>query len=231
MKTIVVIPARLHSTRLPGKVLYPLNGKAMLSWVYEACIKSRADLITVATGDDEVFDYCNSKNMSVIKTVKEHDNGTSRVAEVVNLYNTFSSVINVQADEPLIKTEHINQLIDIMDTTSYDMATLYSDIKLHSEMDSYSVVKVALKQNNEAMYFSRYPISLYKHHGVYAYKKSVLDNLLPLPPTYLEEKEKLEQLRALGYNHTIYCKKIEANLHGVDTYEDVSKVEILLKNK
>lgn len=226
----VLIPARLHSTRLPGKVLFPLKGKAMMEWVYDACQKSKANLVAIVTHDQEVMDYCERRDMNYMGTSEAPRNGSERVAEAATaLGERFGFVINVQADEPLIQPGHIDLLIDKIVNFDVEMATLYSLITNRDDWNSENVVKVAVAEKSKlAMYFSRHRISEYKHHGIYAYHADALQILIKKPQTVYEQRERLEQLRALEHGFRIACIEIDNTLHGVDCYADVPKVEELL---
>ena len=187
-RVAVIIPARLQSTRLPGKVLYPLAGKAMVEWVYQSAVKSRADAVFVATHDDEVIQHCKRNYICVINTSDKPINGTERIAEALEkapALDDFGYIVNVQGDEPLIDPEHINLLIDkikqtdyLTSTSLYHMATLYSVIRNSGDMESPNVVKVVMDNAQRALYFSRKSISFYKHHGVYAYARASLETIM-----------------------------------------------------
>jgi 3-deoxy-manno-octulosonate cytidylyltransferase (CMP-KDO synthetase) len=240
--SVVVIPARLQSTRLPGKVLYPLAGKAMIEWVYSACIQSKANAVYIATHDTPVQQYCIKHSMRYIMTSANPINGSERVAEAVRLLEewgeTYQYVINVQGDEPLINPSHINLLLDRMKHKDYltsnpmcEMATLYSKIYSIKEREASSVVKVVLDKFQTALYFSRLPISDFKHHGIYAYTWDALNIVVQAAKTENEMRENLEQLRALDNGYRISCIEVDSTLHGVDCYEDIPKVENFLNKR
>ena len=239
MSSIVVIPCRMASTRLPGKILLTLQGKEMLRWVWETCQYAGADKVVVSSCDDTIRDFCNDHDIGFHTSSEHHTNGTERVAQVCREIGGHDIVVNVQADEPLITEMHIKQLITgLEENPDMDMATLYSTVELGLQIDSPSVVKVAMSmpdvnENRHALYFSRRLISQYKHHGIYAYRAESLYRLVSAHPTENEEYESLEQLRALDMGMKILCLESDpaTPLHGVDVYDDLKLVSGMLKER
>ena len=244
MKFLGIIPARYGSTRLEGKPLKDVCGHSMIEWVYKRAKKSKLDALVVATDDKRIYDEVISFGGEAIMTSKIHQNGTSRIAEVCNneKFSSFDIVINIQGDEPLIKKEMIDILIDnFKEDRTLLMGTLKHKLKLKEEIENPNNVKVVTDKNNFAMYFSRsvipYPrneekSSYYKHIGIYAYKKDFVLEYSNMLPTALEETESLEQLRVLENGYKIKVLETPYSLIGVDTIENLENVRLYIeKNK
>lgn len=242
MKVLGVIPARWGSTRLPGKSLIPIRGKPLIQWVYErACATKRLDGIVVATDDDRIFGEVLRFGGRAVMTRADHVSGTDRVAEAVAGDNA-EVVINIQGDEPLIEPALIDALSDVMKGDGRaDMATGATLIREEEELRNPSVVKVVRDQEGWALYFSRLPIPFqrdgifrkgsrlhWRHIGIYAYRREFLDRFVAAPPCALEIAERLEQLRALHLGARIRVVETEYAGIGVDTPDDLLRVEALL---
>jgi 3-deoxy-manno-octulosonate cytidylyltransferase (CMP-KDO synthetase) len=240
MKVVGVIPARFGSTRFPGKPLHNIAGKALLEWVIEGVQKSRklSDVI-VATDHEGIFELAQKKGAKAVMTDSDLPSGSDRVWQAIQDIEC-DAVINIQGDEPLIQASMIDSLADCL-LTSEDsqMATLGAPLKF-DELESANVVKLLVNQLNEAIYFSRFAIPfsrgtakanlgeascVYKHIGMYAYKKDFLKKFCVTPPTWLEQMESLEQLRAMWLGAKIKVLVGQFECIGVDTPEDAIKVE------
>ncbi len=242
MKFLGVIPARYGSTRLKGKPLADINGYPMIEWVYKRAVKSKLDMVVVATDDERVFQTVKSFGGEVMMTSPTHPNGTSRIAEVAQKYKDFDVIINIQGDEPLIKKEMINSLIEpfIKDET-LEMATLKHKLDSMEEIKNPNNVKVITDKDDYAIYFSRSPIpyprnldisNYFKHVGIYGYKKKFVISYSNMKETKLEVSESLEQLRAIENGYKIKVLKTPYEIVGVDTKEDLEIVkEIIIKEK
>ncbi|MDD2403768.1 MAG: 3-deoxy-manno-octulosonate cytidylyltransferase [Victivallaceae bacterium] len=241
IKTAVVIPARMASTRFPGKPLAKLCGKPMIQWVYEKSVASTADAVIIATDDERIKTAVEGFGGLAIMTSTVHQSGTDRIAEAVK-NRDYGIIINVQGDEPLIPTVVINELIEKMqDCSSMEMATVAVERPRSEIADDPNKVKVVFDAEKRALYFSRCAIpfvresgceaKMYLHWGIYAYRRSTLEKFVSLPTGILESYEKLEQLRALENGIDIYV--LESNLEsiGVDTPEDLLKAEKKLENR
>lgn len=236
MRKIAVIPARYDSTRLPGKPLLDIAGKPMIQHVYERVLQANLDDVIIACDDTRVFEAVKEFNANVIMTRRDHLNGSSRIAEVLQEVET-DIVINVQGDEPLINPEAINQLVDLLNDSRCLCATLKSEIIDVNEINDPNTVKVITDINDNAIYFSRFGIpylrnnlnvKYYKHIGIYGYKKDFLMKYVKMDPSMLEISESLEQLRILENGFDIKVLETEFDFIGVDTYEDLEKVRNLL---
>jgi len=246
----VVIPARFDSTRLPGKVLRLLAGKPLIEWVYLQALKSNAEEIIIATDHAKVADSAKNFGAKICLTSVEHSTGTDRLAEVVML-NQWSDdviVINIQGDEPLILPSLIDRLAEILHSNpSAAIATLATPIDNRKDQFDPNCCKVVLDKNQRALYFSRAAIpynrdqfsacvdesqavsNVYRHIGVYAYRAGFLKKFAQMDQCYLEQIEALEQLRALYNGYEIVVELVaEPPGHGVDTEEDLQRVEVLL---
>lgn len=237
MKFACVIPARYASTRLPGKPLADIAGKPMIQRVYEQVAKAKKPaLIIVATDDQRVFDKVESFGGMALMTQPNHPTGTDRLAEVVSHHRDVDVIINVQGDEPLIDADVIDQLADLfLEDADLQMATVASPL-LEEEYDEPSAVKVICNKQGDAMYFSRslipYPRHAFinppmKHVGIYAYRRQFLLNYAKMDPTPAEETESLEQLRALENGYAIRVIKTDKRFVGVDTLEDLERVNAI----
>ena len=235
MSFVVVIPARYHSTRLPGKPLLEIAGKSMIQRAWEGAKQSSADAVIVATDDQRIYQAVRDFGADVEMTSIDHSSGSDRVQEVVQKlgFSPDQIVVNVQGDEPLLPSELIDQVaINLKNTPPAGIATLASVLTKESEFKNPSVVKVVRDKNGFALYFSRSPIpqSLtfksvdvgFKHIGIYAYRLGVLNKFVSYPIGDLERVERLEQLRALENGIQIHVGIVEHDLpKGVDTQADL----------
>lgn len=235
MKIVGIIPARINSTRLPGKPLADINGKPMIQHVYERVIKSNLDNVIVACDDERIFNAVVSFGGHAKMTSRDHTNGSTRIAEVAeNIEADF--IVNIQGDEPLITAEVINELIEEIDL-NVNVITLKHKLSNDIAIDNPNNVKVITDNNNNAIYFSRSRIpynregfnDYYKHIGIYGYKKEFLLKYVNMHPTKLEEAESLEQLRIIENGYKIKVIETTHSLIGVDTMEDLDLVRKLLK--
>jgi 3-deoxy-manno-octulosonate cytidylyltransferase (CMP-KDO synthetase) len=238
---VVVIPARYASTRLPGKPLREINGKPMIEYVYDRGRESGARDVIVATDDERIADAAEAFGATVCLTGDQHNSGTERIAEVVDLFdwNDDTIVVNLQGDEPAMPATLIDQCAALLDDSAADLATLASPLLSDADFENPNVVKVILDRHGNAIYFSRatipYPrdaariaearAAALHHHGIYAYRCGVLRRLVAAQPSPLELAEHLEQLRALSLGMTIRVG-IPADRPGagVDTEEDLAAV-------
>ena len=250
MSCVVIIPARLGSSRLPGKVLLDICGKPMIEHVYR-CAKEANNIqeVYIATDSQEVLDVCRTFTSNVIMTSDKHVSGTDRLAEAV-VGIECSDVINVQGDEPLMDPKLIEDLAASLKNSDTTMVSAMHKIKTTQELKSPNAVKVTVDKNANALYFSRsiiphhrdqwepllnyhktIPNSLtfFKHIGIYGYKKEFLIEYAKMELTYLEKLEKLEQLRVLENGYKIQMIETEYEPVGVDTLEDLERVRGLLK--
>ncbi len=242
MKIICVIPARYSSTRLPGKPLALIAGKPMIQHVYERARQARRpDKVLVATDHEQVYSAVKAFGGEVVMTSPDHPTGTDRLAEVAARLEDADVIVNVQGDEPLIEPAVIDQLAaEFFHTDGLAMATLAAPL-LEAEYHMSSAVKVVTDLDGYALYFSRSLIPhprnqvagqiFYKHIGIYAYRRDFLLKYAALPPTPLEKAESLEQLRALEHGYRIKVLKTEFASVGVDTPEDLERVNAIIAGK
>ncbi|MFH0947964.1 MAG: 3-deoxy-manno-octulosonate cytidylyltransferase [Elusimicrobiota bacterium] len=229
MNIVGIIPARYNSTRFPGKPLVKILRKPMIQWVYEASLKSKLlDEIIVATDDKRIFDVASGFGAKVVMT-PECSSGTDRLAFVCKKINC-DIVVNIQGDEPLIKSEIIDGAIEpLIKSKNIQISTIATDFENEKEKTNQNNVKVILDKNNFAIYFSRLslPNSL-KHIGIYVYRKNFLLEFSKMEQTLLETSEKLEQLRIIENGYKIYVAKTKYKTVGVDTEDDLQKVRKVL---
>ena len=249
MTTMVVIPARLESSRLKNKVLLELNGKTILQRVYEQASKAKGiDAVYIATDHHEILRSCESYTSNVMMTSPKHLSGTDRIAEAV-LELSCDVVVNVQGDEPFISPE----LISFIAQTSKETRSISSAmcrIQTLQELFDPNVVKVVTNAKQQAMYFSRSVIpynrdqmnvlskqtgnipdqmSFFKHIGIYGYTREGLLDITSQKSSRLEQIEKLEQLRVLEKGESIYMVTTKDNSIGIDTKDDYKRACAYLK--
>jgi 3-deoxy-manno-octulosonate cytidylyltransferase (CMP-KDO synthetase) len=229
-----VIPARLASTRLPRKVLREIAGRPLIVRVYEAAKRSR-DLaeVLVATDAQEVVDACARFRVPAAMTSADHPSGTDRVWEVAQT-RAADMYVNIQGDEPLITPGHIARLVTPFRERPDTQVTTLKIRLLPEEVDNPNVNKVVCAADGRALYFSKYPVPYdrdgrgvvrYKHIGLYAYRRAALEAFHRLPPSPLEQTEKLEQLRFLENGIPITVVETDEPTIGVDTEADLRAVE------
>ena len=242
MNNLVVIPARLNSSRLPNKVLLKVQGKSIIEYVYRQVEKSKlVDKIIVATDSEIVLKDVNNFGGEAVLTSSKHQSGTDRVAEVAKKYN-FKNIINVQGDEPNISPNLIDSLFFELENEKVYFVSAMSLINSFDEVANPNVVKVICDINNYAIYFSRsqipfirdndFQVDFFKHIGIYGFKKDFLIKYSKLPQTNLELSEKLEQLRAIENGYKIKMVQTDYNSFGIDTLEDFENFKkFILNNK
>ena len=257
MSFVVVIPARFESSRLPGKVLADISGKPMIQWVVEKAQQSGASQVIVATDNEEVAKVVTGFGGEVCKTRADHQSGTERLAEVMEIYDFDNDqvIVNVQGDEPFIPAENIAQvarnLANQQRTNQQQarMATLAVHIHDVEEAFNPNAVKVLTDKHGYAMYFSRSTIPYdrsrflnednvasigdfyLRHIGIYAYRGGLLNRFISWPIAPLEEIEKVEQLRVLWQDELIHVAPACASVPGgVDTPADLDAVRRLIES-
>ncbi len=228
MKIIGIIPARMESSRLPGKPLINIGEKSMIRRVYESAMKSnKLSELYVATPNKQIYDHVNEFG-NVIMTSDNPINGTERVHEAYQKLNKeYDYIINVQGDEPFIKNEQIEDIISICKSPN-EICTLIKQEKYSELIERKSVMKVVKNNSDEALYFSRSIIpyqkekrNYYKHICIYAYTPDVLKKIISLTPSELEISESLEQLRWLENGYTIKLNTTKFDSFSIDTKEDL----------
>ena len=241
MKIIAVIPARYASTRFPAKLMQDLGGKTVILRTYEAALQSHLfDDVFVVTDSNLIYDEIVSNGGKAIRSIKEHESGSDRIAEAVENMDV-DIVVNVQGDEPFINTDALEKLIEVYEKDvekKVDLASLMCEIKDEDEINNPNNVKVVVDQNGFALYFSRSVIPYAReknvgvrymqHIGIYAFKKQALLDFYNLPMKSLEASEKLEQLRYLEFGKRIQMVEISDKSIGIDTPEDLEKARKML---
>jgi 3-deoxy-manno-octulosonate cytidylyltransferase (CMP-KDO synthetase) len=241
MKIIAVIPARYASTRFPAKLMQDLGGKTVILRTYEAAINTQLfDDVFVVTDSDLIFDKIVSNGGKAIRSIKEHESGSDRIAEAVENLDV-DIVVNVQGDEPFIDKEPLAKVIEVFknDTSKQvDLASLMREITNEDEINNPNNVKVVVDQNGFALYFSRsvipYPreknvgVRYMQHIGIYAFRKQALLDFYSLPMKSLEASEKLEQLRYLEFGKRIKMVETTHVGIGIDTIEDLEKARKMI---
>lgn len=233
MKSVAIIPARLASTRLPRKMLREIAGKPLIGVVYEAVRSSTLlDRVLVATDSEEIMRICRQYGWDAQMTSEAHRSGTERVHEVSD-HEAADVYINVQGDEPLVRSEQIATLLRVMENPLAQVGTVMTPAA-EIDIPNPNAVKVVTDLNGRALYFSRATIPFdrdgaqpryFKHLGLYAYRKVALNRFVTLPESPLEKSERLEQLRFLENDVSIYVAETPYDSVGVDTEEDLQRVQ------
>jgi len=236
----VVIPARHASTRLPGKPLVEIHGRPMIQWVCDAARGSEAERVVVATDDRRIVEAVECFGGDCRMTRSDHPSGTDRLLEVADQlgWSDDHIVVNLQGDEPLMDPCNLTQVAHNLVRSACDMATLYVDIDAKEAADP-NRVKLVCDARGRALYFSRSPIPHDRdaqdgrylgHVGLYAYRVGFLRIFAALPPCEPEQRERLEQLRALYHGYSIHADRARVTPGpGVDTPQDLHRVRRLLE--
>lgn len=238
---MIIIPARLASTRFPQKVLADIGGLPMV--VRTAKRVSHLDRVVVAADDEKIISVCKEHGVEAMMTSTTHKSGTDRINECANILNLDDDelIINVQADEPFIEPDVVESLITRLKSLqekdeSFIMGSCYNSINAESSQDP-NLVKVVLDANDNAIYFSRSQIpynqgggaKYFGHIGIYGFSKKSLKEFCNLGDAPIEDIEKLEQLRAIHHQKKITMVKVASTGFGIDTKEDLERaIEIFL---
>ena len=236
-EALIVVPSRLGSTRFPGKVLAPLDGKPIVRWCHEAALAAKVGPVLIATEDEGVAQAVRSFGGQAVLTSKECVSGTDRVFEA-SKNRQEPLIINVQGDQPFIKPETIRAVVDLLENDpAVDIATAVMRLDDAARADNPNVVKAALAANGRCLYFSRSRIpfarngkpQLYEHIGIYGFRRAALERFVKLKPSPLELAESLEQLRALEDGMTISATIVAETPIAIDTPDDLKNAESYLR--
>ncbi|SMD17346.1 3-deoxy-manno-octulosonate cytidylyltransferase [Rhizobium sp. RU36D] len=239
-RTLVLIPARMASVRLPGKPLADICGLPMIVQVAKRAQEANVGRVVVAVDDQRVFDAVQSAGFEVVMTRSDHQSGSDRIHEAMLLIDPDAKaeiIINVQGDLPTIEPEVIHAALRALEDPRTDIATLTVEIESEEDKVNPSIVKVIGSPVSEtrlhALYFTRVtapygPGPLYHHIGLYAYRRAALDRFVTLKPSVLEKRESLEQLRALEAGMRIDVEIVKTVPLGVDTPADLEKARAIL---
>lgn len=242
MKTSIIIPSRLASTRLPQKPLAEILGKSLIMRVYDQAAKVKNADVIVATDHESIANHVLQNGGKVVLTSVSHPSGTDRVAEVAAQTNS-DIIINLQGDEPLVDPRQIDELIELMSRPDVFIGTQCKLIEDGDILFDYNVVKVVRDYQDRALYFSRQAlpafrdipyqnwmgqVAYFRHIGIYGFKRDTLLQLCSLPQTSYEKSESLEQLRWMQHGFPVHCVETSFHSIGVDTPEDLEKVRNFL---
>jgi 3-deoxy-manno-octulosonate cytidylyltransferase (CMP-KDO synthetase) len=248
LRTLGVIPARLASTRLPRKLLRDLAGRPLLAWVVDAARACpHLDQLLVAADSEEIAALCRTLDVRCVLTSPSLPSGTDRLHAVAQLplWSGFDLYVNIQGDEPFLRPSHIASLLGPFQRTHLPRTVEITTLKVRCTAENIAnpnAVKVVTAADGRALYFSRATIpyhrdasepapTYWKHIGIYAYRRSALNLFPTLPPSALERTERLEQLRFLENNISIYVEPTEHDTIGVDTEADLLLAEPILRAK
>lgn len=247
MSIIGIIPARFASTRFPGKPLADIAGKSMLQRVVEQTLKAKLlEDVVVATDDERIAEQAHKLGVKALMTKVSHPSGTDRCFEAYQLSGSKAEyILNIQGDEPFLDPQQIDSLAEVCQGET-EIATQMIHCNSHEVLFDTGEVKITLNTNQEALYFSRSVIPFiknkdekewhlhhhyYRHVGMYAYRKDILQKICALPPSSLEIAESLEQLRWLENGFRIKCAETNFDSHCIDSPEDIEKVMRLMNLK
>lgn len=236
VSSLVVIPARLASTRLPGKPLADIAGRPMILRVWDAAMAANIGPVVVAAADQEIYDAVTAAGGTAILTDPDLPSGSDRVWQATQAFDPdgkYDVLLNLQGDLPTFEPQALRAVMSVMANPMYDVGTLVAPVTSDAEKNAASVVKVACDFSGDAqiapaLYFSRQPIPwgdgpLWHHIGVYGWRRAALAQFVALPPSGLEKRESLEQLRALEAGMRIGCTRLASAPFGVDTPEDLER--------
>jgi 3-deoxy-manno-octulosonate cytidylyltransferase (CMP-KDO synthetase) len=237
LRIAAVIPARLSSSRLAGKVLRPIAGRPMVEWVWRAArMSGLMDPVVVATDAEEVAAACHQRGIPFVMTSPDCASGSDRVWEAAQQIDA-DIYVNIQGDEPTLTSAFFPPLLELFDRPEVDVATLAVRCPAH-EVANPNAVKLVTALDGRALYFSRATIPFdrdqtgftdyRKHLGIYAYRKAALERFASLPPSPLELAERLEQLRLLENGIALFVALAPEDTIGVDTEIDLALAETIL---
>jgi 3-deoxy-manno-octulosonate cytidylyltransferase (CMP-KDO synthetase) len=240
-RPIVLIPARLAATRLPNKPLLEMGGVPMIVQVWRRAMEADIGPVAIAAGDQAIVDAVRAAGGQAILTRADHPSGSDRIFEALNLFDpsgVHDVVVNVQGDLPTLDPTAIRDALLPLQDAAVDIATLVAAITTDEERNGSHVVKAAVafapgQRVGRAIYFSRLPVPwgegpLWHHIGLYAYRRAALQRFVSLPPSRLEQREKLEQLRALEAGMRIDACSVDVVPLGVDTPADLEQARRVL---
>lgn len=238
---IVVIPARLKATRLPDKPLADIHGAPMIVHVWRRAVEAEVGPVVVACAEEAIAEAVHKAGGEAVLTDPDHPSGSDRVYEAVTRLDPegqFDIVLNLQGDLPTLAPSAVRQVLEPLRQPAVDIATLVAPVQDAAERDNDHVVKAALHlapgtDIGRALYFSRLPVPWgegphYHHIGLYAWRRTALDRFVSLPPSGLERRERLEQLRALEAGMRIDAALVASVPFGVDTPADLERARGLL---
>ena len=238
---LILIPARMASTRLPGKPLADICGAPMIVQVWRRAREAKCGRVAVAAAEREIVDAVTGAGGEAVLTDPNHPSGSDRIYEALLKLDAASAhdiVVNVQGDLPTLDPALVRGVVEALKNSGADLSTLATEIREPSERTNPNVVKavVALpdgQREGRALYFTRATAPagegpLYHHIGIYAYRRRALDRFVKMAPSPLEKREKLEQLRALEAGMTIAVKIVDTSPLGVDTPEDLERARQIL---
>lgn len=238
---LILIPARMQATRLPGKPLKEIAGEPMITHVWRRACEANCGPVVVATDDEAIAKEIEKVGGSYVMTRADHPSGSDRICEALSKYDpekNYNKIINLQGDLPVLEPQIVRQCAALLDDAEVDISTLAAVITDESEKTNPNVVKIVGAKVNEtrlrALYFTRATAPhgdgpLYHHIGIYGYKRESLEKFISLPPSNLEKREKLEQLRALEAGMRIDVAIVDTHPLGVDTKEDLEKARSILE--
>lgn len=242
-RPVLIIPARLASQRLPGKALADIGGRPMIVRVWERAMSAGVGPVLVATDDERIAAAVAAAGGRAIMTSRTHASGSDRIAEAIETADPLGAhdiVVNVQGDEPLVDPAAIRAAVALMDDPAVDIGTLGSIVADPRERDDPDAVKIVATDiapgRVRALYFTRAPApwgegATIRHTGLYAYRRAALARFVALPPSALERRERLEQLRALEAGMRIDAALVADGHRGVDTPADLARVREILAGR
>jgi len=244
--TLVVIPARIGSTRFPGKVLADLGGRPVVEWCRRAAVRAGVGPVVVATEDKKVARTLRALGADVVLTSSKCASGTDRVWEAARrrMNRSIRFVLNLQGDEPFVRPATLRRVVDVLrKKPRCDIATAVVPLERRAQIQDPNVVKAAMAPDGRCLYFSRAPIpyprgihkngavGYFKHIGVYGFRKQALRRFVRFPPSPLERRESLEQLRALEKGMSIHAAVVRDETISIDTPEDLERARRFIRRR
>lgn len=238
-QTIIIIPARMGSTRLPNKPLAEINGSPMIAHVVKRAQESQQGDVLVACDHIDIKIAAEKAGAQAVLTDPDLPSGSDRIWQALKMQgNKYDVIVNMQGDEPLLDPNYLKRVVDLMAQTPADIGTLVAPVQTKEDIQNPNVVKAVLSAGANdtiarALYFSRQPVphnahTYYHHIGLYAYRYEALKKFVSCQPSPLEKQESLEQLRALENGMTLYAAVVDKAPKGVDTLEDLEKTRKIL---
>jgi len=234
---LTIIPARMGASRFPGKPLADMMGVPMVIRVWQQAVKANLGPVLVACAEREIADIVNEAGGMAILTHPDLPSGSDRIRQAAEIYDpqrNYDLILNLQGDMPLIEPEALRVTINILKTVpNADIATAVTPIDTPIDIANPNIVKAVLDKHSRALYFSRSPVpygaqTAYHHIGLYGYRRAALERFCRLPPSILEQTERLEQLRALEDGMAIYAAELDTAPAGIDTPEDLAAANAAL---
>jgi 3-deoxy-manno-octulosonate cytidylyltransferase (CMP-KDO synthetase) len=240
--TVIVIPARMEATRLPGKPLILVDGKPMIVHMVEAAMKMNIGDVVVACAEEEIKDVVERTGCRAVMTDPRHPSGSDRVHEAIvksDPYKRWNKIINLPVNIPFTDLSFLKKISKALDDGETEIVTMISELQSQKQRKSRNIIKCDAKKSDATKFFNLSNFTrlyddskeVYRHLGVYGYKRNALEKFVSMPMSNLEKKEGLEQMRAVENKMKLSAMKIEKSPFTVNTSDDLEKIERLVRDK